>query len=75
MTGKITSSFCEGVSSDNMGSKEFNVGIFLFKEGTSLIKFPTVEEVKEVFLLYHMKIILMATTPMPVIINKARMRQ
>ena len=46
---------CEGVSSDNMGSKEFSVGIFLFKEGTNLIKFPTVEEVREVFLLYHMK--------------------
>ena len=38
-----------------MGSKEFIVGIFLFKEGISLIKFPIVEEVKEVFLLYHME--------------------
>ena len=25
---------CEGVSSENMGSKEFNVGTFSFKEGT-----------------------------------------
>ena len=49
MTGEITSSLCEGVSSDNMGSKEFSVGIFSFKEGTSFIKFPTVEDVREVF--------------------------
>ena len=41
-TGEITSSLCEGVSSDNMGSKEFSVGIFSFKEGTNFIKFPTV---------------------------------
>ena len=72
-TGEITSSLCEGFSSDNMVSKEFSVGIFSFKEGTSFIKFPTVEDVREVFLLYHMKIIPMAITHMPVIINKARM--
>ena len=72
-TGEITSSLCEGISSDNMGSKEFSVEIFSFKEGTSFIKFPTVEDVREVFLLYHMKIIPMAITHMPVIINKARM--
>ena len=65
--------FCEGVSSDNMGSKEFSVGIFSFKEGTNFIKFPTVEDVREVFLLYHMKIIPMAITHMPVSINKANM--
>ena len=40
--------FCEGASSDNMGCKEFSVGIFSFKEGTNFIKFPTVEEVREV---------------------------
>ena len=72
-TGEITSSFCEGVSSDNSGSKEFSVWIFSFKEGTNFIKFYTVEDVREVFLLYHMKIIPMAITHMPVIINKARM--
>ena len=72
-TGETTSSLCEGVSSDNMGSKEFSVGIFSFKEGTSFIKFPTVEDVREVFLLYHMKIIPIALTHMPVISNKARM--
>ena len=56
-----------------MGRKEFNVGIFLFKGGTSFIKFPNVEDVREVFLFYHMKIIPMAITHMPVIILKARM--
>ena len=55
-----------------MGSKEFSVGIFSFKEGTNFIQFPTVEEVREVFLLYHMKIIPMAITHMTVTINKAR---
>ena len=72
-TGEITSSLCGGVSSDNMGSKEFSVGIFSFKEGTSFIKVPTVEEVREVFLLYHMKIIPMAITHVPITVNKARM--
>ena len=51
-----------------MGSKEFSVGIFSFQEGTNFIKFPTVEDVREVFLLYHMKIIPMAITHTPVII-------
>ena len=32
-----------------MGNKEFSVGIFSFRDGTNLIKFPTVEEVREVF--------------------------
>ena len=74
MTGEITFSlFCEYVNSDNMGNKEFSVGIFSFKEGTSLIKFPTVEDVREVFLLYHMNIIPMAITHMPTDINKAKM--
>ena len=63
--------FCEGASSDNMGSKEFSVGIFLFKEGISLIKFPILEEVKDVFLLYHMKRIHMAMVHMPVSTNRA----
>ena len=56
-----------------MGSKEFSVGIFSFKEGTNFIKFPTVEVVREFFLLYHMIIIPMAITHMPVSINKAYM--
>ena len=56
-----------------MGNKEFSVGIFSFRDGTNLIKFPTVEEVREVFLLYHMKIIPMAIVHMPVNINRANM--
>ena len=55
-----------------MGNKEFSVGTFSFKEGTSLTKFPTVEDVREAFLLYHMNIIPMAITYMPTHINKAK---
>ena len=51
-----------------MGSKEFSVGIFSFKEGTNFIKFPTMEDVREVFLLYHMNIIPMAITHTPIVI-------
>ena len=54
-----------------MGNKEFSVDIFSFKEGTSLIKFPTVDDVREVFLLYHMNMIPMAITQIPTDINKA----
>ena len=73
-TGVITFSlFCEDVSFDNMGNKEFSVGVFLVKEWTSLIKFPTVEVVREVLLLYHMNMIPMAITHMPTDINKAKM--
>ena len=32
------------VGSDNMGNKEFSVGTLSLKEGTSLTKFPTVED-------------------------------
>ena len=72
--GVITFSlFLEDVSSDNMGYKEFSVGTFSFKEGTSLIKFPTVEDLREAFLLYHMKIIPMAITHMPTDTNNAKM--
>ena len=39
-----------------MGNKEFSVGTLSPREGTSLTKFPTVEDVKEAFLLYHMNI-------------------
>ena len=56
-----------------MGNKDFSVGIFSFKEGTNLIKFPTVEDVREVFLLYHLNIIPMVITHMPTDINKAKM--
>ena len=40
-----------------MGNKEFHVGVFSIKEGTNLIRFPTVDEVREVFFSYHMNII------------------
>ena len=56
-----------------MGNKEFSVGTFSFKEGTSLIKFPTVDDVREAFLLYHMNITPMAITQMPTDTNKAKM--
>ena len=56
-----------------MGNKEFSIGTFSFKEGTSLTKFPTVEDVREAFLLYHMKIISIAITHMPTDTNKAKM--
>ena len=46
--------FCN-TRSDNMGNKECKVGIFSFNDGIDFSKFPIVEEVKEVFLLYQMK--------------------
>ena len=74
VTGVLTFAlFSEDVSSDNMGNKEFNVGAFSLKEGINLIKFPTVEDIRVVFLLYHMNIIPMAITHMPTDINKAKM--
>ena len=55
-----------------MGYKEFSEGASSPREGTSLIRFPIVEEVKVVFLLYHMNITSRAITHMPTIINKAK---
>ena len=52
-----------------MGNKEFSVGVFSFKKEMSLIKFPTVEDVREAFLLYHMNMIPMVITHMPTDIN------
>ena len=54
-----------------MGCKESSIGIFSFKEGISLSKLPIVEEVKEVFLLYHMKRIPMTMVPTPISTNRA----
>ena len=54
-----------------MGNKESSVGIFSFKDGINLSKFPIVEEVKEVFLLYHIKRIPMTTVHAPVSTNRA----
>ena len=55
-----------------MGNKEFSVGFLSFKEGTSLIQFPTMEDVREAFLLYHMNIIPMAITHTPTDINETK---
>ena len=54
-----------------MGNKESNAGIFSFNDGINLSKFPIVEEVKEVFLLYHMKRIPMAMVHIPLSTNRA----
>ena len=64
--------FLEDVSSDNMGNKESSVGILSFREETSLTKFPTVEDVREAFLLCHMNIIPRAITHTPTVTNNAK---
>ena len=56
-----------------MGNKEFSVSVFSVKEGTSLTRFPTVEEVREVFLLYHMNMIPKVIKHIPIATNKAKM--
>ena len=55
-----------------MGNKEFSRGTLSFREGTSLTKFPTVEDVREFFLLYHMNITPRTITHMPMDTNKAK---
>ena len=55
-----------------MGNKEFSVGTLSFREGTSLTKFPTVEDVREAFLLYQMNITPQVITHMPTDTNKAK---
>ena len=65
--------FCEGTSSDNMGNKESSVGVYSFNDGINLRKFPIVEEVKEVFLLYHMKRIPTIIVHIPVSTSRANM--
>ena len=54
------------------GNKEFSMGTLSFKEVTSLVKFPAVEDVREAFLLYYMNIIPMAITHTPTDTNKAK---
>ena len=56
-----------------MGNKESNVGILSFSDGINLSKFPIVEEVKEVFLLYYMKRIPMTMVHTPVSTSRANM--
>ena len=73
-TGVITFSlFCECVSSDNMGNKEFSMGVFSFKEGINFTKFPTMEELREAFLLYHMNMIPKTIKHKLIATNEAKM--
>ena len=62
---------CEGACSDNIGYKESSVGILSFSDGINLSKFPIVVEVKDVFLLYHIKRIPMIMVHTPVSTNRA----
>ena len=62
--------FCD-TCSDNMGNKESKVEIFSFNDGINLSKFPIVEEVKEVFLLYQMKRMPMIKVHKPVDTKRA----
>ena len=73
VVGVIIVLFLEDASSDIMGNKEFSVGTLSPREGTSLTKFPIVEDVREAFLLYHMNITPRAITHMPTDTNKAKM--
>ena len=63
----------EEASLDNMGNNESKDGVLPAKEGTSLTKFPIVEEEIVALLLYHMGIIHRAITHMPTITNRAKM--
>ena len=63
----------EEASLDNMGNNESNDGVLTAKEGTSLIKFPMVEEERVAFPLYHMNIIPREITHMPTVTNNAKM--
>ena len=56
-----------------MGNNESNDGVLLAKEGTSLMKFPMVEDERVAFLLYYMNIIPRAITHMPTVIRRAKM--
>ena len=63
--------FCDGAHSDNMGNKESKVGIFSFNDGINLSRFPIVEVVKEVFLLYQIKRTPMTMVHKPVSTSRA----
>ena len=65
--------FCDGACSDNMGNKESSIRFSLFNDGINLSMFPMAEEVKEVFLLYHVKRIPMTMVHTPVSTNRANM--
>ena len=63
--------FCVSAHSANMGNKESKEGIFSFNDSINLIRFPIVEVVKEVSLLYQMKRIPMTKVHRLVSINRA----
>ena len=71
MVGRAFLAYCS-TCSDNMGNKESKVGIFSFRDGNNFSIFPIVEEVKEVFLLYHMKRMPMITVHRPIAIKRAK---
>ena len=62
---------CRSAHSANMGKKESKEGIFSFNDGIRLSRFPIVEEVREVFLLYQMKRMPMIIVHKPVSIKRA----
>ena len=55
-----------------MGNKEFRDGFFSVKEGINLLRFPTVDAVRVVFLLYHMNSMPKTTKHTPVITSNAK---
>ena len=63
--------FIGNCNSDNMGKKEFRDGFFSVNDGINLLRFPTVDAVRVVFLLYHMKSIPKSIKHMPVITSNA----
>ena len=60
------------MNSDNMGNKEFRDGFFSVKDGINLLRFPTVDAVRVVFLLYHMNSMPKIIKHMPAITNNAK---
>ena len=64
--------FAGNTNSDNMGNKEFKDGFFSVNDGISLCKFPTVDVVRVVFLLYHMNSMLKTIKHTPVITSNAK---
>ena len=70
MVGRAFLVYC-GICSDNMGNKESKVGIFSFKDGNNFSIFPIVEQVKDVFLLYHTNRMPMITVHRPMAIKRA----
>ena len=64
--------FAGNTNSDNMGNKEFRDGFFSVNDKISLCKFPTVDTVRVVFLLYHMNNMLKTIKHTPVVTSHAK---